>query len=182
MRTSPVSHTTPPALPPSCPRVQFLHQSESLLSQQLTKYQNQQQLQGPGQSCSRTPFGSAVSGGPPEQPPSPAPHQQLPEPSHSMANSGGVRSSGERWIAGRGGGSQQMLMDDSASDQGVGSMGVGGSTWVSSSSTRALRRRGSSGSSEFYFVDTLQQQGGGAGGYAQPPVRREGNIIPAVFL
>lgn len=141
-------------------------QSGSLLSQQLMQYK--QQGQGQAQPRSRTPFGSAAPPGvPPEQSPSPA-HQQPPDSSYGMG--GAPHSSGERWIAGRGGGQPGGLVEDGLSDHG--GMGAGGSTWGGSNSTRALRRRGSSGSSEFYFVDTLQQQGGGGGGgYAQPPVR-----------
>lgn len=149
-------------------------QSGSLLSQQLMQYQ--QQLQGQGQQRSRTPFGSVAGGPPPDQSPSPAPHQQIPDSSYGGAPGSVGRSSGERWMSGRGGGggggcSQQGGLDDGGLDQGA--IGAGGSAWGGSNSTRALRRRGSSGSSEFYFVDT--QHSGTPGSYTQPPppVRRD---------
>lgn len=154
------------------------YQSGSLLSQQLMQYQ--QQLQGQGQQRSRTPFGSVAGGAAPEQSPSPAPHQQIPDSSYGGAPGSVGRSSGERWMSGRGGGgggggvcSQQGGLDEGVADQGAIGAGGGGSAWGGSNSTRALRRRGSSGSSEFYFVDTQHQQGGTQGSYAQPqpPVR-----------
>eukprot|EP00903_Cladosiphon_okamuranus_P007142 g6936.t1 len=175
-----IHRDSPAALQPQLP------QSGSLLSQQLMQYQQQLQGQGEGQQRSRTPFGSVAGGAPPEQSPSPAPHQQIPDSSYSGAPGGVGLSSGERWMSGRGGGgggggggvcSQQGGLDEGGADHGAIGAG-GGSAWGGSTSTRALRRRGSSGSSEFYFVDTQHQQGGPPGSYTQPPPPRN-NMSPA---